>query len=373
LISIGFKWERKELTKLYDIPGYWFPAFSSSVSSEDVGPYGYGAGIYHSSDSLYTIQAAPSRRMPTHNIILTNDVGGYAQTIMDFNQFRFHLGVRADNNSSYGSSINPRLSTTYKFNNHKGVIKLVYAEAFQEPAPIQLFGGWSGRQSNPNLNPEKARNLELIGMYNLGPVLFDASVFYAKYDNVIKEEAENAGERTIYGVEVRTNYAFKNFIPKASRISGYVYYSYIKAMSGMFYDHNETDPNIDKWKEGEAELGDIAPHKINMGINLPLVKGVNLNVRGNYVSQRLVYLRNALRAKEYKIDEYFTLDGTISYNVSFLTLAIKVKNILDKEHFHPGPESASAGDDFSNRSLGYQNSVLPQAGRSYLVSATFRF
>ena len=95
--------------------------------------------------------------------------------------------------------------------------------------------------------------------------------------------------------KVTTNYSFKNFIPKASRIKGHLYYSYIKPMSSMFYDHAETDPDIDKWKEGEAELGGIAPHKINIGINLPLVKGLNLNLWGNYVSERLVYLRNAFR------------------------------------------------------------------------------
>lgn len=53
------------------------------------------------------------------------------QTIVDLKSLRFHLGVRADNNSLYGTSINPRLSTVYKFKNNKGALKLVYGEAFQ--------------------------------------------------------------------------------------------------------------------------------------------------------------------------------------------------------------------------------------------------
>jgi len=372
LFSAGLKWESKELTKAYNIPGYWIPAFSSLGNTEDTGPYGFGSAIYHSSDESYHIPQSPDKKMPAHNLILTNDIGGYFQTIINAKQFRFHLGLRADNNSLYGTSINPRLATVYRFKNNKGALKLVYGEAFQEPSPRQLFGGWNGRAANPDLKPEKVRNLEFIGMYNLGPVLIDASLFYARYQNVIQEAAINSGERFIYGAEVRTNLLLKNFIYKAPKIRAYAYYSYIKTQSSVYYDHSEIDPEVDKWKEGNSEIGDIAPHKINLGINLPLTKGFNLNVRGNYVSQKLVYLRNAMRADDYKVDEYFTLDGTFSYKFKIISLSLKVKNILDKTYFHSGVGAASAGNNFSTRSLGYQNSLLPQDGRSYMVNVTFQ-
>lgn len=367
VFSAGMKWALKELTKAYDIPGYWDPAFSSAGTSNDLGPYGYGLGIYHSSDSLYHIPPEPSRNMPSHNLALWQDLGGYVQAIIDAGQFRFHLGVREDNNSVYGNSVNPRLAAMYRYKNSKGVTKLVYGEAFQEPAPSQLYGGWNGRRANPDLKPEKARNIEVISMYRFGMVLLDASVFYAHYDNVIKEEAENSGFRNIYGVELRSNYSFKNVIASAPKISAYAYYSFTKSYSSEYYDHQ-----AEEWKVGKRELGDIAPHKINAGLNFPLVKGFNVNLRGNYVSNRLVYLRNALRAKDYEIDAYFTLDGTLSFHRKNAILSLKVKNILNTDHFHPGPESASSGDDFSHRSLGYQNSLIPQPGRSYLGSITFK-
>ena len=38
-------------------------------------------------------------------------------------------------------------------------------------------------------------------------------LFIIRYENVIKEEAENAGKRKIYGLEYKIKSKFKNFIP----------------------------------------------------------------------------------------------------------------------------------------------------------------
>lgn len=356
----GFKYERKELTKAYDIPGYW-GAFSSSVPTSNTGPYGYGAAIGHSTDSLYNTIEGPNPNMPAENLLLTDDIGGYLQMIANLRNFRFNLGIRHDYNSVYGDNTNIRASAIYKFN-HKGALKLIYGEAYQEPPPRQLFGGWNGRHSNINLKPEKAKNLELIGSYGLNIVRIGASAYYSHYDNVIKEEAENAGQRDIYGFELRTRFNVKNIIPKSANITAYVYYTYTQAYSSLHYNHTTK-----KWEDGTVLLGDIAPHKINMGVNLPIYDGFNLNLRGNYISPRLVYTRNALRAREYTIADYFLFDGAVSYRFKAATLSFKAKNILDLNYYQPGVAQADSGDDFSKRSLGYRNSLLPQAGRTMMV------
>lgn len=97
------------------------------------------------------------------------------QFIFRLKKFNFHTGIRYDHNSIYGGSVNPRISTIYKFSK-KGAVKLIYAEAFQEPPPVQLWGGWLGRQANPDLKPEKARNIELVGMLQTGKFLHDLSL-----------------------------------------------------------------------------------------------------------------------------------------------------------------------------------------------------
>ena len=58
-INGGFKFERKELTQNYDIPGYW-GAFSSTVPANEPGPYGFGVGIGHSRDATYTPPPLPN-------------------------------------------------------------------------------------------------------------------------------------------------------------------------------------------------------------------------------------------------------------------------------------------------------------------------
>lgn len=115
--------------------------------------------------------------MPSDNVIKTEYLGGYFQGIYDLKRFRIHVGIRYDRNSLWGESVNPRISSIYSLPNEVGAIKLVYGEAFQEPAPIQLFGGWSGRNANPNLLPEKARNLELITMIKHSFLIHQLSIY----------------------------------------------------------------------------------------------------------------------------------------------------------------------------------------------------
>lgn len=365
-IITGIKYERKELTKAYDVPGYW-GAFSSSVPADDPGPHGHGFAIGHSTDSTYTIPPAPSSEMPTVNLTYLVDHGGYVQGIFDKDKIRFNMGIRYDHNSLYGSTVNPRISAIYRWSK-KGVLKLIYGEAFQEPAPIQLWGGWSGRLANPDLKPEKARNLEGIAMYQTGPFFHDLSIFKAHYKNVIKEEAENAGERDIHGLEYRLRFLFDNFIPNSPEISGYLYYTYTKSKSSIYYNH-ETGA----WEDGEANLGDIAPHKVNFGINLPFMDKLNLFVSGNYVGEQELYLRNPLRAKNRKLDSYFVINCNIRYLFKPFSISLKVLNLFDQEYFHSGIEAADAGDDFEQRSLGWHNSLHPQPGRSILINIAADF
>ena len=362
----GIKYERKQLTKAYDVPGYW-GAFSSSVSSEEPGTYGYGIGIGHSTDLTYIIPPPPSSKMPAANLIHTEDHGGFIQGIYDMEKIRFHAGIRYDHNSVYGGSVNPRISAIFK-PTKISALKLVYGGAFQEPAPIQLWGGWTGREANPDLKPEKVRNFEAIVMYKTGPLYHDLSVFKAHYENVIKEEAENAGERNIHGLEYRLKFSINNFIPNSQNISGYLYYTYAKAKSSISYNHAISD-----WEDGEADLGDIAPHKVNMGMNLPVGKKLNVFLSGNYVSAQNLYLRNPLRDRNEKLNSYLVMNGNIRYRFDPVVISLKILNLFNKEYFHSGVETANSGNDFENRSLGWHNSLHPQPGRSFLVNITFNF
>ncbi len=159
IIFLGIKFESKELTKAYDACSYYAETFCSSDTSESI-----GKGVALNTDSTINIQPNTLSKMPSENMAALIDRGAYAQVIWNINDWRVNAGFRYDKNSLYGSSVNPRASAIYYLSN-KSTVKLLYGTAFQEPAPIQLWGGWSGRAANPNLKPEKAENLELIYMY----------------------------------------------------------------------------------------------------------------------------------------------------------------------------------------------------------------
>jgi outer membrane receptor for ferrienterochelin and colicins len=368
LLSGGFKYERKELTKAYDIPGYWKPAVSSSADSE--------SGIKPSnSDEPYVLPKHLFSEIPAYNLAHTRDFGGYIQGIFDVNLFRFNVGLRYDKNSMYGSVWNPRASAIYKVSKPL-TFKLLYGEAFQEPAPLLLWGGWSGRKSNPNMKPEKVQNLEFVAMHQFKRLFHEISIYGAYYRDVIKEEANNAGERDIYGIEYRAKYSFSNFIPNSSDITGYFNYTFTDVTSSMRYNPAHIcpgDTDCDKWEDGDTNLGDIAPHKFNIGLNMPIGKDWNFNLRGNFVGERELYSRNPLREQGEKLESYFTLDGVIGYQYKPFEVSFKVLNILDEDYFHPGVESANSGNNFTQRSQGFMNSIIPQPGRSFWLSLGMRF
>ena len=383
-INGGLKYESKELTKAYDVCSYWADSFCSSITPENA-----GNGIATSTDETINIQPDTLKNMPDENLATTTDKGLYLQGIWSLNSWRINGGIRYDKNSLYGSTVNPRASAVYYLSD-KATVKLLYGTAFQEPAPIQLWGGWSGRAANPNLRPEEAQNLELIFMYQQANWLHDISIFAADYKNVIKEEAENAGKRNTFGIEYRGKFQFSNFVEGSADITGYFFYTYTQTKSSVTYDHaigqwvgqgiescqqiqDDNSLDYDPCADMNVNQGDIAPHKVNAGINVPVGENWNINLRANWVASKELYVRNPLRDEGRKNDSYVVFDANIIYQFKPFNLAFKIKNLFDEEYYHSGVEGAESGDDFTQRSLGWRNSLLPQAKRSFMLTLSMDF
>ncbi len=361
-ITGGLKYEAKTLTKAFDLCSYWSGTFCSTDPGNE-GPHGQGAGVFHSLDPVALVLPGTQKNMPAENIARSRDVGAYVQGILSREQWRWVAGLRYDHNSMYGSTVNPRLSAIYYWS-PKTTLKLLYGRAYQEPSPIQLWGGWIGRAGNPNLHPEKAENLELIVMHQTPHWLHDVSLFAAHYRDVIKEEAENAGSRDIVGTEYRGRFKYPNILlHNAPDISGYLYYTYTHAHSSITYDQASA-----QWLDEGSTLGDIAPHKISAAFNLPFDRNWHLNLQANFVSDRTLYSHNPLREKGKKAEAYTVLYLTLGYEQSPLDISFRIENLLDTEYYHPGMEQADAGDDFSQRSAGFRNSLIPQEKRSYWLN-----
>ncbi|MDP6039892.1 MAG: hypothetical protein QGG64_15170 [Candidatus Latescibacteria bacterium] len=171
-----------------------------------------------------------------------------------------------------------------------------------------------------------------------------------------------------WGIEYRGRFTVPNPTPEAEDISGYFYYTFTDVTSSIHFDHATST-----WEEGDTNLGDIAPHKVNLGINIPTNSGWNLHLRANFVSRRTLYSQNALRERGETIDPYAVIHGALSYTYGPLTVTGKVINMLNHFYFHPGVEQADSGDDFTQRSLGFRNSLIPQPGRSCFFRVSFDF
>nr|WP_246239926.1 TonB-dependent receptor [Pseudoalteromonas caenipelagi] len=386
--ALGLKYERKELTKAYEICGYWASAFCSLESDDELGPYGLGKGVYYSTDKTMPVSLGGLGDMPDSNLINTTDRGAYFRATLKEASWSLSGAVRWDNNSIYGTFVKPRLAATYDYDKNN-TLKIIYATAFQEPAPIQLYGGWNGRNANPNLLPEEVRDLSLIWMYQSGAWFSDLSVYYSKYKNVIKEEADNAGKRDVKGIEWRVKYEMDNHWFDAAQISSYFNYSYTDVTSYIYYDHQrgrwigngsaaceQDDTLCDDYR---VPLGDIAPHKLNVGLNVPVSRQWSINTRFSYVSSRHLYLRNPLRSEGTKLGDYLTTNLSVVWQSDKLSAHFKINNLFDSQIYHPGVGSADSGDAFTDadgkllRSQGFYSSVLPQVGRNWELVITASF
>jgi iron complex outermembrane receptor protein len=371
-LMLGWRYKKSDLTKHYDIAGYWAGSFNSGTSAGETGPYGFGPSIYHSTDTVYDFLDKPKSSVPSENRVKFSDQGVYLGSIYDSGSWRFNLGLRYDDNKIWGSALSPRASAVYKFNNQRSAIKLVYGEAFQEPAAKQLYGGWSGRKANPDLLSEEAQNIELILQHQDEMWLHDISLYLAKYNHVIRENADNDANRNIWGFEYRGKFDLSISNSILNKLSGHLYYTYTKPETDQTYDHSANNGKGD-WMKKTSRLGDIAPHKINLSLDWPIIDNWHLNINTNFYSRTALYSRNPLTIKNVKVGSRVILDSSISYKAAKWQTFFKVLNIFDREVLAPGINNANSGDDFSQRSKGYDNSLLPQPGRSFWLTTNYTF
>ncbi|MCW8832538.1 MAG: TonB-dependent receptor plug domain-containing protein [Colwellia sp.] len=363
----GWRVKRSDLTKSYDVPGYWH-AYSSTVPSDEAGPYGFGAGVYHSSDSSYDFSAKPLAQMPDNNREQFSDAGMYGAVIYDSYPWRLNFGLRYDHNQIWETTISPRIAAIYKVNQGETAIKLVYGEAFQEPPAKQLYGGWTDRNANPDLAPEQAKNLELVFMHKTQHWLHDISLYHAQYSEVIREDAINDAKRDSWGVEYRGQFEYNNLISGQEAITGQLFYTYAHTKSNQSYDHQQK-----QWYAQSTTLGDISPHKINILVNVPVTASFNVNIKANYLHSTQLYARNPLTEQNIDVASRVIFDTAVSYKQAQWQLSFKAMNIFDREVFAPGTGKANSGNDFSQRSLGFNNSLSPQPGRSLWLAVEYTF
>ncbi len=274
-------------------------------------------------------------------------------------------GIRYDYNSIYDNTFNPRIGISYKLS--KSVVaKFSYGSGFQYPSPRNLYGGWAGTQVSDVLEPEKIQALEGGLSFAMGRGLVnEINAYYNRIQNT-NLQGENLPERRIFGVEYKVNYRKAKVAKGIEDLDVYLNYNYL-------------DP---KYKEvlfeastGRSDdfIGNTAVHKINFGLGAQLFNLFHLQLRCNYVGERITVLTNPIE----KIDSYLVAHMNILVREPFklkgLTVSFLIRNLFDSDYFHPGVVAAGAGEDTSHESTSWYSSRLPQPGRHFLVGLKYNF
>jgi outer membrane cobalamin receptor len=277
-----------------------------------------------------------------------------------------HAGVRYDENSAYGAAPTLRIGYTTKFN--KFIVKAFYGEAFQEPTPRLLYGGWKGSGSDPKLQPEKSRTAEIALNYTSSWISSDFSIYYVKSENAIVNfagGARNVGEREMLGFTTR----LQGVLPLFKETKWWANYSWIISESEQQFDKQGN-------KTFKTTIGDLAYHKIQFGITTKITEKLSTTIFGRFISNRETVKSNPVG----NIDAFALFDANVSYKViKGIVANVKVINLLDTVAFTPGLRAADAGIGqagvWNNRawsgSASFYNSTIPLPPRMFIMGLGF--
>ncbi|HYG01120.1 MAG TPA: TonB-dependent receptor [Chryseosolibacter sp.] len=350
--NFGLKYDRRLLQREYEIIGTY----------DDV------------TDSVPNFPTPPqSASIDQHNHGLLEDRGLYFQGKYSFSE-KFDLvgGLRYDYNTVWKDVFSPRIGVVVEPVSNL-IFKGFFGTAFLEPSARVLYGGWSGTLSNPDVQPEKMRTIELSASYTIN--VFSAGLNF--YRNSVKDaivvDSEkrpfNLGSADMTGIDAYFKVSTSRPVGMFNRLSADMFVSWVDA---------------EEQQEGFDAIAtpNMAPLKIKLIGTATLARNITFSVQSRYIDEIKTVSSNPLA----KIDSWFAADANLLYRnllVDGFSLGVKVYNITDKKYDHPGYRDASAGEDAYIRDdqgavtgrkdsvLGGYSSRLPQPLRTIML--TFRY
>lgn len=358
-VNMGFKYEQKDLQKAYDNP--------------------YGPYQAATSTDAYPFPAPPNAAAQIQNRIQVEDRGVYAQLRWRLNEANsLILGGRRDYSSTYKNADTLRLG--YVGNFGRISVKAMFGQAFQEPVPRLLYGGWRGSGSDPRLGPEKSDTLEFSAGYTGRIASLTASCWNTRDRNVILGgvgSARNLGDRTLRGLDLHLQ--ARSDVPWGGNLNAWASVSYLFRNSGT----NNPDSSVPT-SEGltpDGRVGDLAKLQVKAGATLDFRFNLSFTLLARYVGPRDTVATNPVG----QVDGYCVADLVLYAKALFAPsfgLTLKLSNLTDKTYFHPGISQGNAGltpGRFLGTpgawvgSGGYYSSLLAQPGREIQMALTLRF
>jgi hemoglobin/transferrin/lactoferrin receptor protein len=320
------------------------------------------------------------------NPINFSNVGIFAQLYHEIFKFSYILGVRYDNHSLFGSSVNPRIALMYK-PKKKLSFRGSFGTAFRAPSLHYIYsslaypddnGIYYRTVPNPGLKPEKLVATE-IGVRYTGSkkITTDIAVFYhilenqftqslfyldpALYPNAVNPDGlslayvnDKNSEASLFGIQA--NLRYRDLIP-AIHMGSDLYVSYANG--------NEILPNGFGKLEGYRQMPEWF---VQFNLDLKPLDSWTILIQNLYSSKTLKRFF-PLTPKEMndiglptEVKAYYTLDLVVRYHINRNFQAFLKMNNVTNSKYGGIDAYGTNGDLFYN----------PQYGRTFHVGFSFR-
>ncbi|HEY3119930.1 MAG TPA: TonB-dependent receptor [Vicinamibacteria bacterium] len=254
-------------------------------------------------------------------------------------------GVRRDDYSDFGSTVNPRAALVLRLPSDF-TLKLLYGRAFRAPTFLELFFNFTGFIGNPSLKPSTINTFEVALGFRRPRLRASVNAYANSLRNfIVPERPFNPGESQRFinlpgidarGVELEVVRSFGS--RHALRL-------------GYAYQHPED-------KVTKQRLADIPTHLASLQGTLGI---------GRYLSLTPTLLVRGSRPRAL-VDRRPELDGYALVNLGVrlrdfykgLSVSGEVQNLFDKQYFDPSPFNGVPGD-------------YPRPGRTIFVKAGWKF
>lgn len=248
------------------------------------------------------------------------------------------VGSRFDYDNEFGSVFNPRAGLVLEpFKNSN--IKVLYGRAYRAPSPSEQFTILGYAFGNKELNPEIINTLELAFNYRFRRMTQSISVFQNKVTNMIYAAArssidpsnvyKNIGKNTSSGIE------YENKLVLSNNFYTYLNYTYVTS--------ENTDTILGQTIKYNQK--DIAPHKINFGVNYHFLDHFNLNLNMFYRSEMdkleaFDLLSGETSEVKNEIGNYTIFNSTFQIEnlIKNINISFSVYNIFDQKYYSQDSE-----------------------------------
>ncbi|MFZ2169111.1 MAG: TonB-dependent receptor, partial [Methylococcaceae bacterium] len=256
-------------------------------------------------------------------------------------------GVRYDNYSDFGNTVNPRAALVWNVN-EQFTTKLLYGKAFRAPSFTEQFQQNNpSQQGNPALKPEKINTFEWAADFRPLPTLRTAAnLYYYQIKDLIgvapdpgkpTRSFQNVGDQDGYGGEFEWNWQV------TEQVSVMGNYAWVHARN----------------EQTHQQVTGIPEQHVYFATQWQFMPGWQIQPQINWIGGRTT---PALDNRP--LDDYETIDITLRGKKLFghLNVAASLRNMFDATYREPAAVSAIQLP---------QN--LPMQGRSFYLEASVNF